>query len=201
MSRELDLTGLLHRWRTGDRAALDELIGALHEPLQRLAHARLRGERPDHTLDTGALVNEAYLELLDINRVAWQDRAHFLAVAAQVMRRVLVDYAVRRKAQKRGGAWLRVPLDENQMAADSTLETLLELDDVLRRLEADHPRQARAVELHYLGGLTQQEVAVAVGVSQPTVLRDLQFGRAWIARAWEGDLSRWRSPSTQRARP
>lgn len=187
-----DLTGLLLRWRAGDREALDRLLTALYGQLERLARRRLAGERPDHTLNTGALVHEAYLGLVDLNRIEWRDRAHFLAVASRVMRRVLVDHALRRKALKRGGGRRRVPLEDAHLMSDPQVETLLELDEALRSLEKAHPRQARAVELYYLGGLTQEDVAEALGVSQPTVARDLQFGRAWLARAWRGDLRAWR---------
>lgn len=193
MPDALDLTGLLHRWRGGDREALDRLLTALYGQLERLAHRRLAQERPDHTLSTGALVHEAYFGLVDLDRIDWQDRAHFLAMASRVMRRVLVDHALRRKAEKRGGGRRRVPLQEAHLMSESQADTLLELDDVLQRLEAAHSRQARAVELYYLGGLTQQEVGEAMGVSQPTVARDLEFGKAWLARAWQGDLGAWRA--------
>jgi RNA polymerase sigma factor (TIGR02999 family) len=189
MAAALDLTSLLHQWRGGDRSALDQLLARLYEELGRMARAHLAGERTDHTLDSGALVHEAYLKLVEIERIDWRDRAHFLAVASRVMRRVLIDYAHRHKAQKRGGGRHKVPLDNVLLMNDAQVDTLLELDDVLRRLEAAHPRQARVVELYYLGGLTQQEVATAEAISQPTVLRDLQFGRAWLARAWKGDVS------------
>lgn len=189
MPGALDLTSLLQRWRRGDRDALDEILSALYDELARIARGHLVGERADHTLNSGALVHEAYLKLVDIDRIAWRDRAHFLAVASRVMRRVLADYALRHKAQKRGGGARRIPLDDVPIMTDAQADTLLELDDVLVRMEAAHPRQARVIELYYLGGLTQQEAAVAVGVSQPTVLRDLQFGRAWLARAWSGDVT------------
>ncbi len=191
MPTEVDVTRLLVRWRAGDQAALDQLILALYEQLKLLAHARLAGERADHTLNTTALVHEAYFKLVDINRVQWQDRSHFLAMASRTMRRVLVDYALRRKALKRGGARQPETLDEAEVMTETQTEMLLELDDVLRRLEAVHARQAQAIELYYLGGLTQQEIAEVVGVSQPTVKRDLQFAQAWLAQAWQGDLTQF----------
>lgn len=194
---DLELTRLLHAWRAGDEAAFERLLEALYLPLRGLAHARLAGERAGHTLDTGALVNEAYMRLVDIERVEWEDRAHFLAVASRVMRRVLIDYALMRKAKKRGGGRRRVELDEAKLGGASAasgpdFELLIELDDVLDRLEAAHPRQARAIELYYLGGLTQREIAVALDSSQPTVQRDLRFGRAWLARIWGADVDGWR---------
>ena len=191
MPAALDVTRLLLRWREGDQDALNQLLPALYEQLRHLAHARLAGERANHTLNTTALVHEAYLKLVDIDRIQWQDRAHFLAMASRVMRRVLVDYVLRRNAQKRGGGAPRVLFDEEEFMTEAQAETLLELDDALTRLEASHQRQAQVVELYYLGGLTQQEVAEAVGVSQPTVMRDLQFAQAWLARAWNGELGQF----------
>lgn len=192
-SPEADLTGLLLRWRKGERDALDQLLAALYQPLCRLARSRLAAERSGHTLETGALVHEAFLKLVDMERIEWQDRAHFLAIASRVMRRVLIDHALKRRALKRGGGAIRITGDEEQLPSSDPSETLLELDDLLRRLEAAHPRQARAVELYHFGGLTQQEIATTTGVSQPTVQRDLQFGEAWLARFWKGDPAGWRS--------
>ena len=187
MADASDVTRLLLAWRAGDADALNRLLPALYDQLKRLAHARLAGERADHTLNTSALVHEAYLKLVDLDRIAWQDRAHFLAMASRVMRRVLIDYAHRRNALKRGGGARPVALDAVQVMSENEAETLLELNDALERLEADHPRPARILELYYFGGLTQQEVAEVVGVSQPTVGRDLQFAQAWIARVWRGE--------------
>ncbi|MFQ5568362.1 MAG: sigma-70 family RNA polymerase sigma factor [Rhodothermales bacterium] len=186
-----DVTRLLLQWREGDQEALNQLLHALYQQLRDLAHAHLAGERTNHTLNTTALVHEAYLKLVDIDRIHWRDRAHFLAMASRVMRRILIDYAHRRKAQKRGGGVPRTLFDEEEFMTEAQAETLLELDDVLARLEAVHPRPAQAVELYYIGGLTQQEVAEVVGVSQPTVMRDLQFSQAWLAREWHGDLTRF----------
>lgn len=187
MSAAPDVTRLLLAWRAGDEEALHRLLPALYEQLKRLAHARLAGERPDHTLNTSALVHEAYLKLVDLDRIRWQDRAHFLAMASRVMRRVLIDYAHRRNALKRGGGAPALSLDDVQVMSADQAETLLDLNDALERLEADHPRQARTLELYYFGGLTQAETAEVVGVSQPTVGRDLQFAQAWLARAWQGE--------------
>jgi RNA polymerase sigma factor (TIGR02999 family) len=192
MTSDADVTRLLLRWRDGDRAAFDELLEALYAPLTRLAHARLAGERAGHTLNTGALVHEAWVRLVKINQVNWRDRAHFVAMASRVMSRVLADYAAQRQAKKRGGDATRADVDPDELPGDRLREAFLELDDVLRRFQARYPRQARATELYYFGGLTQEEVAEAIGVSQPTVLRDLRFAQAWLARAWQGDLSIWR---------
>lgn len=200
MSGEHDLTRLLLRWRDGDDAALARLLEALYGQLERLAHDRLAGERTGHTLDTGALVHEAYLRFADLDRLEWRDRAHFLAVASRTMRRVLVDHARRHQALKRGGNRRRVDLDAAGLMTDAQVDLVLELDDVLERLKAEHPRQADAVTLYYVGGLSQQEVAAALQISQPTVVRDLEFGRAWLARAWRGDVETWRDASVSRAR-
>jgi RNA polymerase sigma factor (TIGR02999 family) len=181
-----DLTQLLRRWRGGDRDALDALLPRVYERLRALARARLRGERPDHTLDTTGLVHEAYLRLAAGATPDWQDRSHFFAVASTAMRRVLIDHAKQRQARKRGGAAVRVELDAVSWheGAAPTVEpdALLALDDALTRLEALHPRQAKAVELRYFAGLTLEEAAQVLGTSAPTVLRDLRFAQAWLAR-------------------
>ncbi len=187
MAAEPDLTSLLQRWRDGDAKAFEALLAATYDQLERRARAQMRRERDDHTLDTGALVHEAYLRLVDLNRVDWRDRAHFLAMASRVMRQVLVDYAKRKRADKRGGGVADLPFDDERMMSDAQAGLMLELDDLLRRLEAEHPRPARAVELHYIGGLTQREIAESLEVSQPTVTRDLKFGQAWLSRAWSSD--------------
>lgn len=183
-----DVTQMLLRWSDGDQQALDRLLPLVYDQLKRLAHARLRGEREGHTLNTTGLVHEAYLRLVDIERVEWTDRAHFLAMASRQMRRVLIDYARRRRAQKRGGDLERAAFDEEGLIPDDYADTLLELDDALQRFEQEHPRAARAVELHYFGGLTLEEAGVVLGISAPTVMRDLRFAQAWLARIWKGGL-------------
>lgn len=182
-----EVTQFLRRWRDGDSGALDALLPHVYTQLRDIAHARLRGERTDHTLDTSALVHEAYFRLVEGVAVDWQDRAHFFAVASTAMRRVLIDYAKQRHAQKRGGAQVRVDLDQLQLAdagtaAESEPESLLALGDALGRLEQIHPRQAKAVELRYFAGLTLEEAAETLGTSAPTVMRDLRFAQAWLAR-------------------
>lgn len=185
---QADATRLLLEWRQGNHEALNDLLPLVYDELRRVARARLRNERFEHTLGTTALVHEAYLKLVDIDRVAWHDRAHFLATASQLMRRILVDYARRRHAAKRGGGAVDVTL-EDELLPDDQVDTVMELDDALKRLEADYPRQCRAVELHYFGGLTLEEAGEVLGVSAPTVMRDLRFAQAWLARAWDGDLN------------
>ena len=184
-----DITQLLFAYRNGESEALDRMLPLVYDQLKRLAHNRLRGERADHTLNTTALVHEAYFKLVDINRVQWNDRAHFLAMAARQMRRILVDYAIKRKAQKRGGDLQKESLDEDRLIPDGHVNQLLELDDALKRLAMTHSRQSEAMELHYFGGLTLEETGEVLGVSPPTVMRDLRFAEAWLARVWHGDLA------------
>ena len=180
-----DVTTLLRAWTDGDGEAPARLTALLYDELRRLAHAHLRHERPDHTLGTVGLVHEAYLRLLDVERVRWQDRAHFLAMASRTMRRVLVDYAHRRNAAKRGGGAHAEVLDEERLVPDAQLDAVIELDDALSRLEALHARAAGALAHHYFGGLTNEQSAESLGVSVATVERDLRFARAWLAREWK----------------
>ena len=184
----LDVTQILLRWSDGDQEALDRLLPLVYDQLKKMARARLRGERPDHTLNATGLVHEAYLKLIDINRVQWQDRAHFLAMASRMMRRILIDYALRRKAQKRGGGAHKVELEEEHLIPDDYGETLLELNDALQRMEQSRPRPSQAVELRYFGGLTLEEAGEVLGVSPQTVMRDLRYAEAWLAREWSGTL-------------
>ncbi len=183
-----DVTQLLLAYTDGDREAFDQLLPFVYEQLKRLAHARLREERADHTLNTTGLVHEAYLKLIDINRVQYQSRGHFFAMASKVMRRILVNYAMMRKAQKRGGGAQHDALDEALLISEAYAETLLELDDALTRLAVLHPRQAEVVQHRYFGGLTNEAASEALGVSLRTVERDLSFGRAWLSKEWRGDL-------------
>jgi RNA polymerase sigma factor (TIGR02999 family) len=182
-----DLTGHLRRWRAGDAGAFDAMLPRVYDQLRQLARGRLRRERPDHTLDTAALVHEAYIRLVRGGPVDWQDRAHFFAVASTAMRRVLVDHAKERQAQKRGGAYARVEFDAERLgdllvAEEADPDALLALDAALAKLEAVSPRQAKAVELRYFGGLTLEEVGEALGISAPTAMRDVRFAQAWLAR-------------------
>ena len=177
-----DVTGLLVAWSEGDRAALDRLIPFVYEELKRLAHRRMQGERPGHPLQTTALVNEAYLRLIDINRVRWQDRAHFFAVAAQAMRRVLVEAARTRDAQKRGGDVRFVTFDEDELQGVEPSLDLLALHEALDALARMDERKARVVELRFFGGLSVDEAADALGVSSDTVVRDWKVARLWLMR-------------------
>jgi len=175
-----DVTGLLLAWREGDAGALDRLMAVVYSELRRLAHHELRAERPGHTLLTADLVHETYLRLVDSSRVRWKNRAHFLAVAAQSMRRILVDAARTRNAQKRGGDQIRVALDDEMaIAADAGVD-LAALDDALKTLAEADPRRSQVVELRFFGGLSVEETAEALGVSPETVMRDWKVARAWL---------------------
>jgi RNA polymerase sigma factor (TIGR02999 family) len=188
MSEERDrgeVTRLLAEAAGGGREALDRVVPLVYDELRRLAHRRLTAERPDHTLDTTALVHETYLELVDLDRIAWRSRGQFFAIAARVMRRVLVDYAVSRKAQKRGGGAVPIPLDELAeltITADDHAAELLALDAALDRLARIDERQARIVECRFFGGLSIEETAATLDISPATVKRDWTLARAWLNR-------------------
>lgn len=186
MQQAPDVTQMLHRWSDGDEDARDKLLPLLYDQLKNMAHARLLGERPDHTLGTTALVHEAYVRLVDVDQMEWQGRTHFLAVASTTMRRVLVDYARRRRAQKRGGSAEDLTLKEG-LIPDDKLDTMLDLDDSIERLSDGHERQARALEMYYFGGLTLEEIGETLETSAATAMRDLRFARAWLAREWGHD--------------
>lgn len=181
------LTGLLTRWAAGDRAALDELTPAVYDELRRLARGQLRGERAGHTLDPTALVHEAFLRLGDYDRISWQDRAHFFSIASMTMRRVLVDYARRRRAAKRGGSAVAVTLAESRTPGDSVDVDLIALDEALSQLGQQDPRQCRVVEMRYFGGLTHEEIAEMLDVSLATVNRDWRVAKLWLRRALTDD--------------
>jgi RNA polymerase sigma-70 factor, ECF subfamily len=183
-----EVTGLLSDWSHGDQAALEKLTPLVYEELHRLAHRYMSRERPGHTLQTTALVNEAYLRLVDQKQAHWQDRAHFFAVAAQVMRHILVDYARRRRYAKRGGATARqVSLDEAAMVSQQRAADFIALDEALERLEAIDPRKSRVVELHFFGGLNFDEIAEVLKVSPITVRRDWRSAKAWLYQAVTND--------------
>ena len=179
------VTQLLHEWRGGNEAARDELLVQVYQELRRVARRHMRRERAGHTLQTTAVVHEAFLRLADSD-VPWQDRAHFFAVAAGQMRRVLVDHARARASAKRGGGALRLPLDEALAAPARHSDELLEIDQALVRLAERDPRKSRVVELHFFGGLTYDEIAEVVGVSPATVRVDMRFAMAWL----RSDLTR-----------
>jgi RNA polymerase sigma factor (TIGR02999 family) len=174
------ITELLVAWSEGRRDALDRLVPLLYEDLRRLAAGHMRHESPGHSLQATALVHEAYVRLIDQRQVHWRNRAHFFGVAAGMMRRILVDHARSRRADKRGGAWDRVTLVEDQVAGGAQEIDLLALHESLERLAAFDPRQARIVELRYFGGLTIEEAADVVGISEATVVRDWTIAKAWL---------------------
>ena len=181
--RQPDVTRLLDDWSRGNRAALDDLMPLVHEELHRLARGYLARERRGHTLQPTALVNEAYLKLVGERDMRWQGRAHFIGVAAQMMRFILVDHARRRDVQKRGGSAVRITFaDDLDIAADTRSAHLLALDDALTRLAAQDPRKGRIAELRYFGGLSVEETAEALHVSVATVMRDWRLTRAWLQR-------------------
>lgn len=182
MGSQEEITKLLESYAEGDRAALDELLPLVYDELRRIAHGRLRGERADHTLNTTALVHEAYLKLVQLDRISWQNRAHFFAIASQAMRNILVDYAVKRKAQKRGGGRPKVSLDEVEVRTEARLDELLALHQALKQLETIDARQARIVEYRFFGGLSIDETAEVLGISPATVSRDWAMARAWMNR-------------------
>jgi RNA polymerase sigma factor (TIGR02999 family) len=175
-----DITALLLSWGRGDEAALQQLIPLVHRELHQIARRCLKGERPGHTLQPTALVNEAYLRLVDVRRVSWQNRTHFLAMSARLMRRVLVDFARARRYQKRGGGVMKVSLDEAHGVATERGQDLVALDEALITLSAIDDRKARVIELRFFGGLTVEETAAVLDVSRDTVLRDWRLARAWL---------------------
>jgi RNA polymerase sigma factor (TIGR02999 family) len=177
-----DVTQLLVAWSNGDQTALDELIPLVYEELHRLAQRRLGRERLGHTLQPTALVHEAYLRLIDQKNVRWQNRAHFFAVAAQLMRRILVDYARRRHYAKREGGALRVTFDEAELVSKERAADVVALDDALTALATLDPRKSQIVELRFFGGLSIEETAEALGVSPGTVMRDWTLAKAWLQR-------------------
>ena len=180
------VTELLLAWGRGDRAALDDLVPIIHEELRRLARHQMRGERDNHTLQTTALVNEAFLRLVDLQRIRWQDRAHFLALSARLMRRILVDHARSRSYQKRGGGAANVTLDEALIASPERGIDLVALDDALEDLARVDARKSQVVELRFFGGLSVEETAEALKVSPETVTRDWRLAKVWLLREISG---------------
>ena len=181
-------TELLRAWSQGDGSALERLVPLVYGELHRLARRYMRQERPDHTLQATSLVNEAYLRLIDVHRVEWRDRAHFLAVAAQMMRRILVDYARARQAGKRTG--VAVPIECADVAQGPLQPHVLDLHSALEELTEVAPRQGQLVELRFFGGLTVEETAAVLKVSSETVMRDWKMAKAWLLRELSQEASR-----------
>ncbi len=177
------ITRLLAEWERGDPDALDALTPAVYGELHRIAHRYMRRERPDHTLQTSALINEAYIRLIDQREAHWQNRAHFFAIASKLMRRVLVDHARAKRYAKRGGNPVQVSLDEEMATSENQGPDLVALDDALKDLEAMDPRKSRIVEMRFFGGVSLEEAAEAMAISVPTVEREWRFARAWLRRA------------------
>lgn len=174
------VTHLLADWSKGDQAALQKLTPLVYEELRRLAHRYMEGQRPNHTLQTTALVNEAYLRLVDQGAPGFANRSHFFAVAAKAMRQILVDYAKSQQRQKRGGGARKVDLDETALISPEQSGEILDLNDALERLASLDSRAAQGVELRYFGGLSQDEIAEVLKVSAVTIRRDWVFARAWL---------------------
>lgn len=177
-----EITELLVAWSEGNREALSQLVPIVEAELRRLAKSYLSKERPDHVLQTTALIQEAYLRLIDWRNARWQNRAHFFGVAAQMMRRILVDYAVEQKALKRGGGARHVGLEDAENVSSGRGLSIIDLDIALGKLAALHSRQSQVVELHFFGGLALKEIAEALSVSLGTVKRDLTLAKLWLLR-------------------
>ena len=176
-----DVTGLLRQWERGDHEALNRIVPLVYAELRRLARRRLDGERSARSLTPTVLVHDAYLKLMDVREARFRDRAHFLAMASRVMRRLLIDRARSRRAARRGGGAEVVEWDDELVATDAQADALADLDEALTRLEAIDPRQGQIVEQRYFGGLTLEETAEVTGVSLATVKRELRFAHAWLA--------------------
>jgi RNA polymerase sigma factor (TIGR02999 family) len=179
-------TQLLLAWSRGETDAFDQLVPLVHAELHRLARRYMARERPGHTLQATALVNEACVRLIDLRAIRWQDRTHFFAMAARIMRRILVDFARARRNEKRGGGAPTVSLDDALLVSKTVGRDLVALDDALRTLEAVHPRKNSVVELRFFGGLSLEETAAALGISVDTVKRDWRFAKLWLLRELEG---------------
>ncbi|HLA11732.1 MAG TPA: sigma-70 family RNA polymerase sigma factor [Pyrinomonadaceae bacterium] len=175
-----EITHLLAEWSSGNQEALDKLYPLVYDELRRMAHRYMSRERKGHTLQTTALINEAYLRLVEQRSVTWANRAHFFGIAAQIMRRVLIDYARRYEYAKRGGGAQRVSLEETALVARERAKELIALDEALERLAQMDPRRSRVVELRFFGGMANEEIAAVLKISENTVTRDWNMARAWI---------------------
>jgi RNA polymerase sigma factor (TIGR02999 family) len=177
-----DITRLLAELSGGNSEVVNALLPLIYSELHGMAENQLRRERRDHTLNATALVHEAHLKLVDQSRVTWQNRAHFLGVASQAMRRILINYAQQRKAQKRGGDMIATTFDDDLLPRETRAEQLIDLDEALNRLKELDARQAQVVEYRFFGGLTHEEIAEVLGISVPTVQRDWRVARAWLSK-------------------
>ena len=184
--QEHEITQLLAAWREGNQAALDELYPLVYDELHRLARRYMSRERKGHTLQTTALINEAYVRLVDQRNVQWANRSHFFAISAQIMRRILIDHARRHAYAKRGGGARQVSLDETAAIAQGDFSEFLRLDEALKSLAELDPRRSQVVELRYFGGLNNEEIAGVLKISENTVIRDWNMARAWLHRQLAG---------------
>ena len=182
MDPDLGVTGLLQAWSAGDANALERIVVLLYPELRKIAQRCLTRERPGHTLQATALVNEAYLRLVDIHSIQWRDRVHFFAVGARIMRRILVDHARSKGNAKRGGGGIRLDFNEALVVSTKSDPALVRMDDALTQLASFDPRKAQIVEMRYFGGLNANEIASVLGVSPQTVNRDWSLAKSWLAR-------------------
>jgi RNA polymerase sigma factor (TIGR02999 family) len=183
-----ELTRLLQAWSDGDKQALEKLVPSVQQELHRLAGFYMAGERPNHPLQTTALINEAYVRLIGWDNVRWQNRAHFFGVAAQLMRKILVDHARAHRRMKRGGGAIQTTLNEGCVYRQERTRDLLVVDEALTKLEGLDPRKGRIVELKFFGGLTEEEIAAVLEISERTVRRDWNLARAWLHNEISGEL-------------
>lgn len=195
-TRVKEVSALLADWTNGDPAARDKLIPFVYDQLRRLAHRHMALERPGHSLQTTALVNEVYLKLVNQREATWQNRAHFFALASQVMRHILVDYARTRNRTKRGGEAERVSLEESMVVSNERFAELVALDEALSSLAEIDPRGSQVIELRYFGGLSIEETAEVLKISPATVMRDWSKAKAWLYRAITDSASTREDPST-----
>ena len=184
-----EVTQLLHAWCRGEQSAFDKLIPLIYAELHRLAHIYMVRERPGHTLQTSALVNEAYVRLIDANQVDWRDRTHFFAISANVMRRILVEFARSRRSGRRGGEGIQVEFDEGFISPAKKGSDLVALDEALNALAEIDPREAKVVELRFFGGLSVEETAQALQVSERTVMRDWDHAKLWLLKEMQRSRS------------
>ena len=184
-----EITQLLAEWSNGNQTALDKLYPLVYDELHRMASRYMNRERKGHTLQTTALINEAYVRLVDQKHVHWENRAHFFAISAQIMRRILIDHARRHAYAKRGGGAQKVSLDETAIIADERASDLLLLDEALNRLAEMDPRRSQVVELRYFGGLNNEEIAGVLKISENTVTRDWNMARAWLYQELSGSVA------------